>query len=472
MKAISRRLLLLGTGAILGGAGLVAAGRTLIDRIADRAVSIVTQDPYRENLLELYSSARRAGLQTIVETDLRAQDPRLLRRPLGSPKPFPHFDSLMFNGAQLARLPTPFDRPVGMRIALGLRAKRPLELDIPILVSGMGYGLGLSKAAKIAIARGASLAGTATNTGEGPVLMEEREEACKLVVQLHRGNWMDERWLEHADMVEIHLGQGASASGGGVLPPDKATPRLKRAMGLGADQQAYIRSTFPELEQGAPLSDLVERARERSAGAPVAVKLAASHWIERDLDVCVAAGVDGVVVDGAQAGTAQSPAITEDDFGIPTLYALIRARRHLDQLDPEGRIFLIVSGGLFTPGDFLKCIALGADAVYAGSAIIFAAMAGQQRHATPWEPPTEVLMYHGKKRHRFSIDQGARNVAHFLKSAADEMAHAVRMIGKDDIYDVGPGDMCALDEETARLTGVDPATRPPSDPPNGSRTRS
>ena len=93
----------------------------------------------------------------------------------------------------------------------------------------------------------------------------------------------------------------------------------------------------------------MERARNFRA-APVAVKLAASHWIEHDLDLCVEAGVDGVVIDGAQAGTAQSPTITEDDFGIPTLYALVRARRHLDRIDPgRPRYFLSSLGGCLHP---------------------------------------------------------------------------------------------------------------------------
>src|SRR5690606_41249793 len=95
---ISRRnLLLLGTGAILGGAGLVAAGRYLIDRIADRAVSIITPDAYRENLFELYSSARRAGLQTIVAAGLRPHVPRMLLRPSGGPNAVPPPSSLMLN---------------------------------------------------------------------------------------------------------------------------------------------------------------------------------------------------------------------------------------------------------------------------------------------------------------------------------------------------------------------------------------
>ena len=354
-----------------------------------------------------------------------------------------------------------------------MKAKRPLEVDTPILVGGMGYGVGLSKAAKIAIARGATLAGTATNTGEGPFLPEEREEAGKLVVQYHRGNWMDESCLQFADMVEIHVGQGASASGGGILPPEKATVKLKAAMGLRKDEDAYVRATFPELEKGAHLARLVDRAREISKGVPVVVKLAASHLIERDLDICVDAGVDGVVIDGAEAGTGHSPTITADDFGIPTLYALVRARRHLDEIDAERRVSLIVSGGLYTPGDFLKCIALGADAVYVGSVIIFAVMAGQQQKALPWEPPTEVLMYAGRYKHRLSVDESARNVARFIKAATAEMAHAVRMVGKEDLYDVGPTDMCALDEETARITGVECASRPPvrMAPATGPRSR-
>jgi len=462
MKSGAQKALLYGAGALLGGVGLITAGRLLFEWAADRAVSILTQDPYRENLLEVHSSLRRTGLQTIIETNLRAKHGRLLFRPLGSPKQFPNFDSLMFLGAQLDTLPTPFDRPVTLATTIGPAAARPLEVDIPVLVGGMGFGVGLSKAAKIAIARGASVAGTATNTGEGPFLPEERREARKLIVQYHRGSWMDESALRYADMVEIHIGQGASASGGGMLPPEKITRELKRAMRLAPGEKAFIRSTFPELERGRHLAILVDRARELSCGAPVVVKLAANHSIERDLSIAAEAGVDGVTLDGAQGGTAQSPAITEDDFGIPTLFALLRARKHLDRIDPERRISLLVSGGLYTPGDFLKCIALGADAVYVGSVILFALMAGQQHKATPLEPPVEVALYRGRYKRRLSVEEGARNVARYLKSVADEMAHAIRMLGKDHIADVGPGDLCALDREIAAIAGVEYAGKAPA----------
>lgn len=276
---------------------------------------------------------------------------------------------------------------------------------------------------------------------------------------------MDESWLRQADMVEIHLGQGASASGGGAVPPEKLTRELKRLMGLKPGQKAFIRSTFVELERGGSLTTLVQRARELSGGAPVVVKLSANHSLERDLSLVAEAGADGVVLDGAQAGTAQSPAITEDDFGIPTLFALLRARRHLNRIDPERRLSLIVSGGLYTPGDFLKCIALGADAVYVGSVILFALMAGQQQKATPLEPPVEVAFYRGRYKRRLSMEVAAANVARYLKSVADEMAHAIRMLGKTHLAQVGPDDLCALDREIASIAGVEYAGETPSSLP-------
>ena len=448
------RGLYLGLGAALGVAGAARLGRMAVEAALDRAVRILTQDAYEENWVQGLSAFSRVGMQNLFEVDLRAGDRHMLRRPLGSPKRYPGLDRLMFSFAQLDPLPTPADWSVNTRVVIGPYADYPLEIDLPVMVGGMGYGVSLSKEAKIAIARGATLAGTATNTGEGPFLPEERAAAEKLVVQYHRGNWMPLEALEQADMVEIHVGQGASGSVGSKLPPEKVTRRLTREMGLAPGEPAFVASTFEELAQGKGLAPIVDRARYLSGGRPVVVKLAASHRLEKDLAVCLKAGVDGVVIDGAQAGTGQAPPIVQDDFGIPTLYALLRARKFLDRHDPERRVSLIVSGGLVTPGDFLKCLALGADAVYAGTAILLALMAGQQHKATPGEPPTQVITYQGKRRGLFSIEKGAENVGNFLLACRDEIEHAVRQLGKDDVRAVDRSDLCALDDEIARITGL------------------
>ncbi len=66
-----------------------------------------------------------------------------------------------------------------------------------------------------------------------------------------------------------------------------------------------------------------------SNGVPIALKLTASHYLEFELKIALKAGVDVIVIDGAQAGTHSSPAILTDDFGLPTLSALCRAVQFL-----------------------------------------------------------------------------------------------------------------------------------------------
>lgn len=203
---------------LLGVAGAALLGRWLLGRSARQAISKFMTEPYDENLWEVISAGTRTTPHVILETNLRAEKGEAILRPIGGPKKFPDFGGLMFNVAQLATLPTPEDVPVKTSVVLGKRAARPLKLDIPIIVSAMAYGFGLSEKAKIALARGAALAGTATNTGEGPFLPSERKAARKLIIQYNRGTWgKDPEILRQADMIEIQLGQGAQAGIGHVF---------------------------------------------------------------------------------------------------------------------------------------------------------------------------------------------------------------------------------------------------------------
>lgn len=418
-------------------------------------------DPYRENLWELVSATRRPGPQIILENGLRAEHGAVLQRPLGSPRRWPNLENLVFDGAQLARRPAAHDVPVGMTVTLGPRARKPLQVDIPILVSGMAYGLALSQRAKIALARGAALAGTASNSGEGPVLPLERQAAAKFIIQYHRADWAkDPDTLRQADMVEIHLGQGASTGVGGEVPAARNSRRLRRELGVAPGRPAVIRSHHAALADGFEpdpargLRRLVEELRELTGGVPIGVKLAPGRRLEADLDACLEAGVDVIALDGAQAATKGSPPILQDDFGLPTLHALVRAVQHLETRGVRDHVSLIVGGGLYTPGDFLKVLALGADAVYIGTVALFVISHGQVFKALPWEPPTQLVFFGGHQEHRLDVDEGAHHLANFLRAAAREMAVAVRALGKRSVRDVSKEDLTALDELTARLAGV------------------
>lgn len=433
MSSTSSRLFA-GTLGVLGG---LAALRWLTGQAFRQGVKIIMTDPYMENLAELLSATKRTGVQTILETNLRAQKAQVLKRPLGSPRKFIDFDGLMFISAHLDRQPLPHAIPVSTEVTIGPRSRRPLTVATPLLVSGMAYRKALSDRAKYALALGSRLAGTASNTGEGPFLPKERELADRLIVQyprlpLHRTLDM----LAQADALEIQLGQGASAGGAQAPYPHLVRPEL------------------PALRTSADLPKIVSFLKQAGGGVPVGVKLSFTHNLERELDLCLEAGVDYLALEGAKAGTVAAPPILEDDFGLPALIGLCRAVEHLKARGVHRQVSLIVSGGFFSPGQCLKALALGADAVYLGTMPLYAMSHTQTLKSIPWEPPTQLVVHAGKQSKQFNWKLGAKHLANYLKACTEEIKEGVRALGKHGLHQVDPSDLVALDETTSQITGI------------------
>ncbi|BDG62400.1 FMN-binding glutamate synthase family protein [Caldinitratiruptor microaerophilus] len=448
---------LLGGAAVLAGAWLLAAalGRRLVDAAVDRALRRLLTEPYHENLWELVTGFGHNPPGPTLENALRARAGRAIRRPIGTGRRFRDFRGLLFRPAQLTRRPLEPDEPVDTRVTIGPQARRPVHLDIPVLLAAMGYGVAVSERVAVALARGAALAGTACNAGKGPLLPAVRREARILVVQYTGTPWTsDPAVLRQADMVEIWFGQGAQAGLEPTLEPGDVPRQAAEAMGFGDDEVVVLPSGATDRRDAQTLRRLVHDLRAVTGGVPIGVKLAAGHDLEADLDVALAAGVDFISLDGAQGGTHAAPPILADDFGLPTLHALCRARRHLDARGTGGRVSLLVGGGLLTPGDCLKCLALGADAVYMGTAALFAATHEQVTRAMPWEPPTELVWATGVLARRFDPARGAESLARFLRAVTDEMVIGARALGKRALRDVNRDDLVALDPETAAITGV------------------
>jgi len=136
------------------------------------------------------------------------------------------------------------------------------------------------------------------------------------------------------------------------------------------------------------------------------------------------------------------------------LWALCRANTFLKNHNLKDKISLLVTGGLTTPGDFLKAVALGADAVYIGSIALFAMAHTQVLKAMPWEPPPEVVFFKGKYQHRLNIEKGAKNLNKFLKSCQEEMQEGIRALGKTHIREINKEDLFALDQLTAETADI------------------
>lgn len=453
-------------GGVAGAGGVALAclflWRPLGGRLFDSWLGRLLTDPYDENLLELLSVSRRVGFQNLLELSLRAETGAAIRRPLGSPRHFPHFDGLMFNFAELARFPTEETTPVDLQTVIGPQAARPLTVTLPVLIAPMAYGFSLSQAVKVALAKGAAMAGTATSTGEGPFLPAERAAATRLILQYNRGTWAkDAQTLKQADAVEIQLGAGMRGGLGSVTPASQLDPDLRRRLGLAPGQDAVVQARLPGVETVGDLRGLVGSVREAADGVPVGFKLAAGKDLERDLELALRTGPDFLTVSGAQGGTWGTSPTLEDDFGLPTLYAVARAGRFLAGQGLKGRVSLIVDGKLLTPGDFLKALALGADAVYLGTAALLAVAHTQVLKALPWEPPTQVLWYTGQQAGGFDPETGAHSLAGFLQACREEMAQGIRALGRTSHRELVLEDLMALDPLTAEVCRVAPATGPP-----------
>jgi len=450
---------LLGAGIIAGGTVLL--GRLLFRHIVNNATTRIMTEPYEENMWEVISAGSRTTPQVIVETNLRAELGRKILRPFGGPKKFPDFSNIMFNIAQLDTLPTPEDAEIDTAVVLGKNAERPLRLEIPLIISGMAYGFALSDRAKVALARGATLAGTATNTGYGPLLPEERAAAGHLILQYNLGHWSkDPETLKQADMIEIQLGQGALAGTGEIFKQDKMSKKLIRLLGLKPGENAVVHARLQEITTPYQLGYLVEELRETTGGVPVGIKIAVGNDLEKDMAHALEAGVDFITVDGAQGGTAGAAPILEDDFGLPTLYALCRAAAFLEQHQARDQVSLIIGGGLKTPGDYLKALALGADAVAIGTIALWAMTHTQVFHSLPYEPPVQAVLEMGKDKDKLNIEKGGRNLASYLLSSVDEMKLAVRALGKKSIREVNKNDLFALDRQTAEIADIPPGYYP------------
>ncbi|OLN31899.1 Ferredoxin-dependent glutamate synthase [Desulfosporosinus metallidurans] len=428
--------------------------RTVVQRLFGLVIGRLLQDKYHENLMELWSAVRRTSVQTILEIGLRAEEGKLIQRPLGSAKPLPHYDTLMFVAAQMARLPKEANVPIDMKVTLGAKAEKPLQIEIPLMISGMGFGVGLSEEAKRALARAAKQLGTATNSGEGPFLQVEREEAGKFIWQISRTTWgHSPQGIAAADMLEVQMGQGARM-GPFTIEPIAVKGKAQKLMGISPVESVVTTAVIPGISTPWDWPKYVTDLRTEAAGKPIAIKIMATGGLERDLAVCLEADFDVIVLDGAQGGASGASPLICDDLGIPSLLALVRAERFLREQGARKDVSLVVAGGYATPGECLKAIALGADAIYLGTVPLFALVHRQIQKILPWEPLTQLVWYDSPYKQRLDIALASKSVVNVLKSMAMEMEEGVRALGKTGLSELGPNDLVALDEWTAQVTGV------------------
>ncbi|WP_339237018.1 FMN-binding glutamate synthase family protein [Oceanobacillus sp. FSL W7-1281] len=425
--------------------------RHLIKRMVNHYGKTLMEDRYQENLFEMVTGFKHMGIQRTFENNLRAESGDVLHRPLGSSKTWPDFEKLTFIPAQVAAFPTEYTEQVDLKVKIGPQAKQPLELDIPLMVSGMAYGIALSTEVRLALSDAVNQLGTALNSGEGGVMEEEIDGTDKYILQFSKTSWSkEEQLIKKASMIEIKFGQGALMSSGVVIPAEDLQGDIRKVLNLDDGEEAVIHNHFFKDQTLEDFKNLVQELKELTNGVPIGAKIAAGGKIEADIDALLEIGVDYIAVDGGQAATHGAPPILSEDFGIPTIHGLHRAHQHLQKKKVRDKVSLIISGGMFTPGQFLKAMALGADAIYLGSAVLFTVSHKQVLNAVPFEPPTQVVWYDGKYKDDFNRQEGTKSLVNYINSSVKEMEEGIRMMGKKALSELSKDDLVAYDEAVAR----------------------
>jgi len=364
----------------------------------------------------------------------------------------PTWDHIQFVTAQLARLPLLEDEPVATEVCIGPNADRPLWLDIPLFVSDMSFGA-LSLEAKTALSKGAQLAGTGICSGEGGMLPEEQAANSRYFYELAsaRFGWSLDV-LTKVQAFHFKGGQGAKTGTGGHLPGDKVRGRIAEVRGLPEGTPAVSPPRFVDWTSVDDYRRFAEVVRERSGGIPIGYKMSAQH-IERDIDTALEIGIDYLILDGRGGGTGAAPLIFRDNISVPTIPALGRARTHLDRIGRRD-VTLVITGGLRTPADFAKALALGADAVAISNSALQAIGCLGMRACHTNNCPVGIATQRPHLRARLPVEEAAERLNRFLRASVELMQVLARACGHRRLADFTIDDLTTFDRELAYLSGV------------------
>jgi glutamate synthase domain-containing protein 2 len=246
-----------------------------------------------------------------------------------------------------------------------------ITIPLPIYGGGMSYG-SVSERVMIARAIAAQRWQTFVSTGEGgyPPGLEPYKE--HVITQVATGLFgVEERTIQYAPIVEFKYAQGAKPGLGGHLLGEKSTTAVAKMR--GSVPWVSLFSPFPfhsvySVEDHRKHVDWIKTVNPR---ALIAVKVSTPVDVDMVAVGSYYAGAHILHLDGSYGGTGAAPEIAKKNIAMPIELAVPKVHKHLVKEGIRERMTLMASGGVRTPWDVAKAIALGADgAVLATSELV------------------------------------------------------------------------------------------------------
>lgn len=348
-----------------------------------RALKIVKSDLYfRKNdnwsdsvIKEIYKQSESGGV---------------LLSSMGCPEKYPvYFDKILINASQVTNPSIdPLREPMETKVSLGKRnhgIKRDknghiicersprIDLELPIMFSAMSYG-SISYNAHKSLALAATRLGICYNTGEGGLNKDFFEYGNNTIVQVASGRFgVYKEYLEAGAAIEIKMGQGAKPGIGGHLPGAKITEDVSMTRMIPVGTDAISPAPHHDIYSIEDLKQLVFALKEATEyKKPIIVKVAAVHNIAAVASGIARSGADIIAIDGFRGGTGAAPTRIRDNVGIPIELALAAVDSRLREEGIRENVSIVAGGSVRSSADVVKAIALGADAVYIGTAALVA----------------------------------------------------------------------------------------------------
>lgn len=332
-------------------------------------------------------------LEAIREVKKQAESGGVSLTGMGCDKPnYTYWDRLLLNASQVTNPSIdPLREPMEIRTYLGTKPDKldlemengevvlktkltpQLSLETPIMFSAMSYGA-ISLNVHESLARAATECGTYFNTGEGGLDQSLYKYSDHAIVQVASGRFgVHPGYLDAGAAVEIKIGQGAKPGIGGHLPGEKVTENIAKTRMIPAGTDALSPAPQHDIYSIEDLRQLIYALKETTDYTkPISVKVAAVHNIAAIASGMVRAGADIIAIDGVRGATGAAPKVIRDNVGIPIELALAQVDQRLREEGIRNWASIVAAGSIRSSSDVFKAIALGADAVYIGTAALIA----------------------------------------------------------------------------------------------------
>ena len=340
-----------------------------------------------ENTFRQSSNWRGNLMQEVFK---QAEGGGILLSAMGNPEEFPvYWDKLLLNASQVTNPPIdPLREPMETKVFLGKRPtdvsydengdlvikREPmLKLETPVMFSAMSYG-SISRNAHESLARAAEALGIFYNTGEGGLHQDFYKYGANTIVQLASGRFgVHKDYLEAGAAIEIKMGQGAKPGIGGHLPGAKILEDVSKTRMIPMGTDAISPAPHHDIYSIEDLRQLVLSLKEATDyKKPVIVKIAAVHNVAAIASGVARSGADIIAIDGFRGGTGAAPTRIRDNVGIPIELAIAQVDQRLRDEGIRSDVSVVIGGSIRCSSDVVKAIALGADAVYIGTAALLA----------------------------------------------------------------------------------------------------